>query len=150
MHGAPPPELIAARLASKPPSTSWFGAVSAVCAGLGSLLPVLTCPACWPAYAGVLGALGVSFLNYTPYLLPAIGMMLGLTLASLGMGARRRHGYGPLVIGMVSIVALVAGRFVISADSVVYVGLVVLLSAAVWNAWPTPTTASIECSSCSD
>ena len=34
-----------------------------------ALLPKLTCPACWPAYAAVLSALGVSFVDYTPYLL---------------------------------------------------------------------------------
>lgn len=34
-----------------------------VAPGIGvSLLPKLICPLCWPAYAGLLSALGLSFL----------------------------------------------------------------------------------------
>ncbi len=148
MQGEPPAELIAARLGSRQSNTSWFGAVTAIGAGFASFLPVLTCPACWPAYAGVLGAMGISFLNYTPYLLPAVGVMLGLTLISLAMGARRRHGFGPLGAGLAAAVVMTVGRFAVAADPVVYLGFVILLVAAVWNAWP--NTTSTECSTCAD
>lgn len=35
-----------------------------------SLLPKLMCPACWPAYAGLLSSLGLGFLISARYLLP--------------------------------------------------------------------------------
>jgi len=151
MLGAPPPEWIAARLAGEKrvAEGTWFGALAAAGAGLASLLPVLSCPACWPAYAGILGALGVSFVDYTPYVLPVMSVMLGLAVASLAMGARRRHGHGPLTVGLIATVALVVGRFAIPADGVVYAGAAILLAATVWNAWPVPSATSDNCTSCS-
>ena len=38
---------------------------------VAALLPSLTCPLCWPAYADVLSALGVGFVGTTAYLLPS-------------------------------------------------------------------------------
>ena len=64
--------------------------------GIGvSLLPKLICPICWPAYAGVVSALGLGFLISTRYLLPMTAVFLGITAAALGFRASRRHGHGP-------------------------------------------------------
>ena len=41
-----------------------FPAIGAV------LIPGVSCPLCWPAYAGLLSSLGLGFVNYTPYLFP--------------------------------------------------------------------------------
>ncbi len=42
---------------------------AAVLPGVGaSLLPKLTCPLCWPAYAGLLTTLGLGFLMSERYL----------------------------------------------------------------------------------
>src|SRR6266436_5968032 len=51
---------------------------------LVSLLPNLTCPACWPAYGAVLAALGLGFVSTGVWLLP-------LTIVSLrcAVGLRR-------------------------------------------------------------
>ena len=54
-----------------------------------ALLPKLTCPACWPAYAALLSALGVGFIDYTPYLLPLTLAFLAVTLAILAWRPRR-------------------------------------------------------------
>ena|SRR2546430_17173920 len=63
--------------------------------GMGvSLLPKLMCPACWPAYAGIVSALGLGFLVSTKYLLLLTAAFLSITLASLGFRASRRHGFG--------------------------------------------------------
>ena len=35
-----------------------------------SVFPTLVCPACWPAYAGLLAAFGLPFIPSTAYLFP--------------------------------------------------------------------------------
>ena len=53
--------------------------VVAVLPGVGvSLLPKLTCPMCWPAYAGLLSAVGLGFLISSQYLLGLFARPLGL------------------------------------------------------------------------
>ena len=48
--------------------------------GVGvSLLPKLMCPACWPAYAGIVSALGLGFLVSTKYLLLLTAAFLSIT-----------------------------------------------------------------------
>jgi len=68
--------------------------------GVGvSLLPKLMCPACWPAYAGIISALGLGFLISAKYLLLLTAVFLSITLLTLGFKASRRNGYGPLAFG---------------------------------------------------
>ncbi len=64
-----------------------------------SLLPKPMCPACWPAYAGIISALGLSFLISAKYLLLLTAVFLSITLLTLGFKASRRNGYGPLAFG---------------------------------------------------
>ncbi len=88
--------------------------------GIGvSLLPKLMCPACWPAYAGLVSALGLSVLISAKYLLPLTVGFLAITALALGYHASRRHGYGPLWLGLVAVV-----RF---ADCIVWGGIGVTL-----------------------
>lgn len=47
---------------------TWKRAAVAIPAVGVSLLPKLACPMCWPAYAGALSALGLSFLISRTYL----------------------------------------------------------------------------------
>lgn len=45
--------------------------------GIGvALLPNVACPACWPAYAGILGSVGLGFLMDTTWLLPLTALLL--------------------------------------------------------------------------
>lgn len=99
-----------------------------------ALLPKLTCPVCWPAYAAVLSALGVSFIDYTPYLLPLTLVFLAVTLAVLAW--RPRRGYAPLALGAAASAIVLAGKFLSGSDFAVYAGVALLVAASVWNAWP--------------
>ena len=65
-----------------------------------SLLPKLMCPMCGPAYAGLVSALGLGFLISTKYLLPLTVAFLAIAATVLGFRASRRHGYGPLWLGL--------------------------------------------------
>ena len=80
--------------------------------GIGvSLLPKLMCPACWPAYAGIVSALGFGFLISAKYLLPLTVCFLAITATALGYRASRRHGYGPFALGFVAAAVILCGKF---------------------------------------
>lgn len=74
---------------------AWRNSVPALPAIGVALLPKLTCPACWPAYAGLMSAAGLSIVNYTVYLPLLTAVFLLISLAALGLGAGRRRGYKP-------------------------------------------------------
>ena len=111
----------------------------AVLPGIGvSLLPKLMCPMCWPAYAGIVSALGLGFLISTKYLLPLTIMFLGLTTAALGFRASQRHGYGPLWLGLIAASTILAGKFYFDVTPASYAGVGLLIAASIWNSWPRP------------
>jgi len=108
-----------------------------------ALIPKLTCPACWPAYAAVLSALGVRFVDYTPYLLPFTLAFLAVTLAMLAW--RPRRGYAPLLLGVAASAIVLVGKFLFDSDVSVYAGVALLVAASTWNAWPKKTALRCEC-----
>jgi mercuric ion transport protein len=82
---------------------------------------------------------GLGFLLETVYLLPLTVFFLALAVAALGFRARRRRGYGPLVVGVVAAGAMVLGKFSLEADVAVYGGVAALIGASLWNSWPVKT-----------
>ena len=105
--------------------------------GVGlSLLPKLACPACWPAYAGLLSSVGLGFLISTMYLLPLTAAFLLLAVGMLGFRARRRHGYVPFALGIFAASFILFGKFSLASNPVLYAGLGLLIVASVWNGWP--------------
>ena len=117
--------------------------------GVGiSLLPKLVCPACWPAYAGILSALGLSFLISTKYLLLLTAVFLSITLLTLEFKASRRNGYRPLVLGVLACAAILSGKFYFDVSQLTYAGLGLLVAASVWNNWPRRAAKAPFCSAC--
>jgi mercuric ion transport protein len=111
--------------------------VFAVLPGIGTaLLPKLTCPVCWPAYTALLSSFGINFVDYTPYLLPTVSMLLAITLGALAYRARRRQGYGPFGLGVLGAAAILFGKFASEIDVGVYAGAGLLIVASIWNLWP--------------
>lgn len=117
--------------------------------GAGALLlPVGTCPACYPAYAAALSSLGLGFLLYERYLLPLTALALGISLAGLGWRAGVRRGYGPLLLGLAASAAALFGKFAIGSDAIHYLGLATLVAASVCDAWPARHASSRSCARC--
>lgn len=115
---------------------SWKQTVLAL-PGVGiSLLPKLICPACWPAYAGVVSALGLGFLISTQYLLGLTIVFLALTAAGLAFRSSRRHGLGPFSMGLVAAAAILIGKFALESTYMTYSGVFLLIAASIWNSWP--------------
>ncbi|MBI4596675.1 MAG: MerC family mercury resistance protein, partial [Candidatus Tectomicrobia bacterium] len=113
-----------------------------------AVLPKVTCPACWPAYAAILSSLGLGFINYTPYLLPLTGGFMLLAVASLGYRAKRRRGYKPFVLSLLAALILMIGKFGFESDAIMYGGIALFLAASLWNAWPQRKTAGGPCPAC--
>ena len=105
--------------------------------GIGvSILPKLACPACWPAYAGLLTSVGLGFLISAAYLLPLTAAFLLLALGAMVFRAKDRHGYGPLTVGIVAAVGVLIGKFAWESNAVMYGAVGLLVISSLWNAWP--------------
>ncbi len=117
--------------------------------GIGiAILPVGVCPACWPAYAGILGSLGFGFLLDTTYLFFLTAVFLLVALGSIAFRARARRGYGPFTVGLLASVIVVLGKFVFGSNTALYGGIVMLVAASIWNAWPRKTPSRCCASAC--
>jgi hypothetical protein len=113
-----------------------------------ALLPKLACPACWPAYAGLLSALGLGFLISAQYLLPLTGFFLALAVATLAWRARARRGYGPMWLGVAASAAVMIGKFLLDSNVAMYAGIGLLVAASVWNCWPRRVAKLEACPAC--
>jgi len=113
-----------------------------------SMLPKLACPACWPAYAGLLSSVGLGFLISTAYLLPLTAAFLFLAVAALLFRANKRRGYGPFVLGLVAGSAVLLGKFAWESKLTMYSALGLLVVASLWNAWPLRDGEAATCPEC--
>lgn len=125
---------------------SWHQSLSATPGIMVALLPKLTCPFCWPLYTGLLSSMGISFINYTPLLLPLMIIFLLIALFSLAYKAKNRRGYNPLFLGILASVFIVVGKFAFDNETTLYVGVTILVAASIWNAWPLQNKA--QCNTC--
>lgn len=100
------------------------------------LIPGISCPACWPAYAALLSSIGVGFVNYTPYLFLLTLLCLAVALISLGFRARRRRSFGPFALGSAAALVIVISKFVLDWKAATFAGLILLVAASIWNLWP--------------
>ena len=101
----------------------WYQLLIGLPAILVSALPILSCPLCWPLYTALLTALGVSFINYTPVLLPLISALLLLALIGYWMKAQKTKNYWPLAVGFLAGLTIIIGKFVLSSDWILWGGV---------------------------
>jgi len=114
---------------------SWRSSLAAL-PGLGASMLPGVCPACWPAWAGLLGSLGLGFSLETTYLPAVLPALLAIALASLAYRASNRRGLRPFALGAVGVALILSGKFVFLAGSITYAGAGFLAVASLWNAWP--------------
>jgi hypothetical protein len=116
---------------------------AAVLPGIGvALMPKLICPLCWPAYAGLLSAVGLGFLINSRNLMIVTVLFLIVAVTALAFRARQRRGYGPAFAGLAASILILFGKFYMDSPSTMYAALGVLIAASVWNSWPVRLTAS--------
>jgi hypothetical protein len=136
LGGVPPLDKIVDALICTTGGRGTSGLFAAVPTAGTFLLPIGTCPACWPAYAAFLGPLGLGPLLSERYLLPLAGAFLVATLMALVYRARARRGYGPFLVGLFSAASATIGKFIFPSAVILYLGLTGLFAAVLWNAWP--------------
>ncbi len=140
--------LVARPVAAPPSGRSAFGTFAAALPGIGfAMLPKIACPACWPAYAGLLSSLGISFLIDVRYLLPLTAAFLVVAVGALAWRAPTRRGYGPAAVGVVAGLVLLIGKFAFELEAATWVGVASLVGASLWNSWPRPRGAG-NCPAC--
>jgi len=133
--GIPPTELIRAALRPANGTVRAWGGFAALPALGVSLLPKLTCAACWPAYSAALAAFGVGFVDYTPYLSGLLIAAILLTGIVLVRQARRQRNYLPLVVAAVGAGILLVAKIGFDHAPMTYVGAAVLTVATFWSGW---------------
>ena len=126
----------------------WLSSLSVLPAVGSALLPALACPACWPAYVGLLSALGLGFVDYTPFLLPVTTLFLAIAVLSLAHRAKTRHRYTPFFVGLGAAILLIASKFFLLSEIGTYMGGVLLVSASIWNVWPSRKAVAESCPVC--
>ena len=131
-------------------SNRWRQSILAVPSIGVSVLPKLACPACWPAYTGLLTSIGLGFLISVRYLLPLTVAFLVLALAAMPFRARDRHGYGPFLLAVFAAGGVLLGKFAWDSRPTVYGAVVLLVVASLWNTWPRRDTSNdaTVCSNC--
>src|SRR5690242_18526620 len=116
---------------------------TALLPGVGvALLPKLTCPMCWPAYAGLLTTLGLGLLMSERYLLAVTLAFLVVSVGALAYRSRVRRGLAPAFLGLTGAALVLTGKFRFESMTAVYAGLLLLIAASVWNSWPKGSTTS--------
>ena len=101
---------------------------------------LVACPACWPAYAGLLTSIGLGFLISTAYLLPLTAAFLLLALGAMLFRAKERREYGPFVLGVVAASGILIGKFVWTSNPIMYGAVGLLVVCSLWNTWPRRAT----------
>ncbi len=94
------------------------------------------CPACYPAYAGILSALGLTALLDTTVQTLLTVLFLSVALAALLFKAKSRRGYGPFALGGSASAMLGFSKFVMGSDPITYAAVGVLVLAGLWNVLP--------------
>ena len=118
---------------SKGRASSWLAILPTV---VVAILPRLACPCQMPAYAGLLGSMGLAFLMDVIYLLPLTAVCLTLSVGGLAVGARRRNGFAPFWLGIAAALLLLVGKFTLDSNLAVSAAIGLILLASIWNTWP--------------
>lgn len=150
-YGTPSVEVIktaltAATFRVSEKATDWKRPLWAFPGVVLSVLPIGSCPACWPIYAGVLSSVGIGFLLSSTYLLPLTALFLLAAVLPLAFRAKASRGYGPFAFGMVAAMLILWGKFSLESNVMASAGAGLLSGCSLWNSWP--RHAANRCSQC--
>lgn len=133
-RGIPPIDVIVGAITGVRRSRAhWLRAIAVLPGAALALLPAVTCPACFAAYAGVMSAVGLGFLVNERMLAPLILVFLAIGVFGVAWSTRRHGEPGPLVLTVLGSIAVVVGRLIWSVPIVLYGGIAILLGASLWN-----------------
>ena len=150
--GVPPLDVIRDALKNamqnRPPKSYRWPALFASLPTVGvAFLPKLLCPLCFPVYAAILSALGLEFVDYTPYLLPLTVAFLTISLGVLVMQTRNTGRTAPLLLGVAASAIVVIGKFHFDLDWLTTSGVVLLIVSILLGNRSRPSSAA-SCPAC--
>lgn len=93
----------------------------------------LLCPLCIPAVAAFLSSIGLGFIATKEVIWPLLGFFFLLFLYGLAKGYKQHNKAWPLVIGVLGLVAVSLGNYVIGSSVLTYGGVAAAVGAAFWN-----------------
>ena len=100
----------------------------------GALVAAIAAPCCFPLFAAVGTAAGLSVLDrYEGVILFVFQGFALLTLAGLVLSFRRNRNFGPPIIGVISCAALAIHFYLLFSLTLLYGGLFGLIAATGWN-----------------
>jgi hypothetical protein len=68
----------------------------------------------------------------------------------LAIQRRGKRRYGPALLGFAGAAVLMAGKFVVGSQAMIFAGVLALLAAAVWRSRIQQSVATEECSQCEE
>lgn len=146
-NGAPSADLIAEKLTQKG-FGRWLATLGALPAAAIGSFPAAFCPACYPALAGLLSAMGLGALTTDAVLRPLTIVLLAVAVASLAHRAWRSKRYLPVAVGGLGALGMYAGLYWVASAPLKWAGIAALIAASIWNLIPAKGTSKAGGASC--
>lgn len=94
------------------------------------------CTVCGAKFAGVpMAASAGDVKHILGFLLPVVLFSMFFAISGLIYRAKERHGYKPLLAGMLGLIMLFYGRFIMGSEALFWLGACGLTFATLWNAY---------------
>lgn len=145
--GAPSVEVILGSLVTEKGRT-WATALAVLPAAVMGLFPALFCPACYPALAGLLSAMGLEALATDAILKPMMAVFLAVAVLSLAWQTRRSRNPWPPAAGLAGAAGVYMTVFVFSSSAIKAASIALLMGASIWNAIPSLRRRDQTCPTC--
>ncbi len=136
-----------ARSNSKPDEKTKKGLAAVAPFGIAALVP-FACPACWPAYIGLMASLGIGVTGVEKYLFPLTAILMLVALSPLFIKGKATNNYGPFYLGAFAAIVTLVGMFAIIFEPLQYAGIALLVTASVWNFRIVKKESSAPCPAC--
>lgn len=91
------------------------------------------CPLCVPATAAFFSAIGLTFIPQAKVIYPLIGVFSLIFLYGLVKGVKKHGDLSPILFGVLGILTIPYGRYVLMSAMLTYTGSFCVLLASVWN-----------------
>jgi len=110
-----------------------MGIISSSGSGISALIPVISCPLCWPAYTSLLAALGIGFFNYSSYLIPLLISFIGFVGFSLWRDYHFHKRIIPFLFALFGGASVIFAKIIYSYNLLLYTGIACLVVASIIN-----------------
>ena len=91
------------------------------------------CPLCWAAYLSLFGIAGLESIPYSPWLQPALAILLLLNLTSVWFRARSIGRMMPFYLVIVGALAVIISKVLGGLDTLGIAGVLFTLTGSMWG-----------------